>query len=170
MATTSPDNIWTPDSGDDYALTVDLAATADTIQIALNNRKSNAVTQTGVYSDTGGILNASGVSTWTPITLAGTFKAGDSLNVFSSVALIQNASVSIAGRIRITMNGSDIISRRWHNQGRTGRLDVSVLVPYSLPADVSNPSISVVLESDPSSSGPIEVWNGFVSASIGRNS
>lgn len=36
MATTSPDNIWTPDSGDDYALTVDLAATADTIQAALN--------------------------------------------------------------------------------------------------------------------------------------
>lgn len=35
MAVTSPDNIWTPDSGDDYALTVDLAATADTIQDAL---------------------------------------------------------------------------------------------------------------------------------------
>lgn len=37
MATTSPDNIWTPDSGDDYALTVDLAATADSVQSALNN-------------------------------------------------------------------------------------------------------------------------------------
>lgn len=36
MATTSPDNIWTPDSGDDYALTVDLAAMADTVQDALN--------------------------------------------------------------------------------------------------------------------------------------
>lgn len=35
MATTSPDNIWTPDSGDDYALTVDLAAMADTVQDAL---------------------------------------------------------------------------------------------------------------------------------------
>lgn len=35
MATTSPDNIWTPDSGDDYALTVDLAAMADTIQDAI---------------------------------------------------------------------------------------------------------------------------------------
>lgn len=40
MATTSPDNIWTPDSGDDYALTVDLAATADTIQDALTNLNS----------------------------------------------------------------------------------------------------------------------------------
>lgn len=37
MATTSPDNIWTPDSGDDYALTVDLAATADTVQDALTS-------------------------------------------------------------------------------------------------------------------------------------
>lgn len=38
MAVTSPDNIWTPDSGDEYALTVDLAAMADTVQDALNLR------------------------------------------------------------------------------------------------------------------------------------
>lgn len=38
MATTSPDNLWTPDSGDDYALTVDLAAFADTVQDALTSR------------------------------------------------------------------------------------------------------------------------------------
>lgn len=43
MATTSPDNIWTPDSGDDYALTVDLAAMADTIQDALNESKTYRV-------------------------------------------------------------------------------------------------------------------------------
>lgn len=35
MATTSPDNIWSPDAGDDYALTTDLAAMADTIQDAI---------------------------------------------------------------------------------------------------------------------------------------
>jgi hypothetical protein len=35
MAVTSPDNIWTPDAGDDYALTVDLAAMADTVQDAI---------------------------------------------------------------------------------------------------------------------------------------
>lgn len=40
MATTSPDNIWTPDAGDDYALTTDLAAMADTIQDALNTAKA----------------------------------------------------------------------------------------------------------------------------------
>lgn len=40
MAVTSPDNIWTPDSGDDYALTTDLAAMADTVQDALLNRST----------------------------------------------------------------------------------------------------------------------------------
>lgn len=38
MATTSPDNLKTPDAGDQYALVQDLGAFADTVQIALNNR------------------------------------------------------------------------------------------------------------------------------------
>jgi len=38
MATTNGDDLWTPDAGDDYALTVDLAAFADTVQTGLNNR------------------------------------------------------------------------------------------------------------------------------------
>lgn len=41
MATTTPDNIWTPDAGDNYALTTDLAATADTVQDALNDLRAN---------------------------------------------------------------------------------------------------------------------------------
>lgn len=40
MATTSPDNIWTPDSGDDYALTVDLARTADDVQDAITSLRN----------------------------------------------------------------------------------------------------------------------------------
>lgn len=36
MALTTPDNIWTPDAGEQYALTTDLATMADTIQDALN--------------------------------------------------------------------------------------------------------------------------------------
>lgn len=35
MATTSPDNLWSPDAVDDYALTTDLAAMQDTVQDAL---------------------------------------------------------------------------------------------------------------------------------------
>lgn len=42
MATTSPDNIWTPDSGDNYALTTDLAAMADTVQDALSDIRDDS--------------------------------------------------------------------------------------------------------------------------------
>lgn len=41
MAVTSPDNIWTPDAGDDYALTTDLAAMADTVQDAITDLRSD---------------------------------------------------------------------------------------------------------------------------------
>lgn len=47
MAVTSPDDIWTPDAGDDYALTTDLAAMADTIQDAIT---ANRVDLVGVDS------------------------------------------------------------------------------------------------------------------------
>lgn len=43
MATTSPDNIWTPDAGDDYALTTDLAAMADTVQDAITNNRVSLI-------------------------------------------------------------------------------------------------------------------------------
>lgn len=39
MATTTPDNIWSPDAGDDYALTTDLAAMADTVQDAITDNR-----------------------------------------------------------------------------------------------------------------------------------
>lgn len=35
MATTSPDNIWSPDAGDPYALTTSLATLADSVQMAI---------------------------------------------------------------------------------------------------------------------------------------
>lgn len=40
MVTTSPDNIWSPDAGDAYALTTDLAAMADTVQDAITSLRS----------------------------------------------------------------------------------------------------------------------------------
>lgn len=51
MATTSPDNIWTPDSGDDYALTVDLAAMADTVQGSLNGLRSERIARSGTDAE-----------------------------------------------------------------------------------------------------------------------
>lgn len=41
MATTSPDNIWTPDNSDEYDLTVDLAAMATSVQTALEKRANS---------------------------------------------------------------------------------------------------------------------------------
>lgn len=43
MATTSPDNLKTPDAGDQYALVQDLGALADTVQIALVKRANSYV-------------------------------------------------------------------------------------------------------------------------------
>lgn len=43
MATTTPDNIWTPDAGDDYDFTTDIARTADDVQDALNNVRKGGV-------------------------------------------------------------------------------------------------------------------------------
>lgn len=57
MATTSPDNIWSPDAGDDYALTTDLAAMADTVQDAINaNRVGRIGTNAERLALTGGDL------------------------------------------------------------------------------------------------------------------
>lgn len=51
MATTSPDNIWSPDSGDDYALTVDLAAMADTVQDAFTDIRTNTLSTGGTTAN-----------------------------------------------------------------------------------------------------------------------
>jgi hypothetical protein len=68
MATTSPDNIWTPDSGDDYDLTTDLAATADTIQSALNNRirlrRGTGAPSSGLGSVGDAYLDENSGATW----------------------------------------------------------------------------------------------------------
>ena len=43
MATTTPDNIYSPDAGQQYALTQDLLATADSIQNALSGLRAGTV-------------------------------------------------------------------------------------------------------------------------------
>lgn len=81
MATTTPDNILTPDAGDQYALVQDLGLMADSVQDALN-RRGNALkgtsaqraaalasTTAGVlWQDTDGIgmIWKRGASAWVP--------------------------------------------------------------------------------------------------------
>lgn len=68
MATTSPDDIWTPDAGDNYALTTDLAAMADTVQDAItdvrNNGKYRVITNAERLALTGSDLYE-GLRVWT---------------------------------------------------------------------------------------------------------
>lgn len=51
MAVTSPDNIWSPDAGDDYALTVDLAAMADTVQDAIDSVRGGTGSRRGTNTE-----------------------------------------------------------------------------------------------------------------------
>ena len=50
MATTSPDNIWTPNSSEDYDYVIDAAATATSVQNALTKR-ANSYTGTTTQRD-----------------------------------------------------------------------------------------------------------------------
>lgn len=81
MATTSPDNLYSPDSSDPYALTQDLGAMQDSVQSALVRRANayvgtsaqrNAFTSAPVgtiWSDTNGsrLVYKRGASSWEPV-------------------------------------------------------------------------------------------------------
>lgn len=136
MATTSPDNIWTPDAGDDYALTTDLAATADTIQAALNTVRTDVVAQV-----TAGrvVLNA-GAATTIPNTVAtvvafptpGALPAG--MSWASNQMTITGAAV---GRYRLSVSG------RWQTNG-TGYRQLTIQQNGSAIATTSGPGVSGV--------------------------
>lgn len=81
MATTSPDNLYSPDSSDPYALTQDLGAMQDSVQTALV-RRANAYVGTSaqrnafttapvgtIWSDTNGsrLVYKRGASSWEPV-------------------------------------------------------------------------------------------------------
>lgn len=181
MAVTSPDNIWTPDSGDDYALTVDLARTADDVQDALVRVRNESAPRMGTtgraraaavhysqYTQSGAILTGNSEATAHTATLSGTFPAGSVVTVFTSLQITQAANVTIAGNVRIRLGGSVINERRWNNHGRGGMMFPSMGFSYVLPSTVVNPQFTVTINSDPLSGGPVELWDGQVSIVIDR--
>lgn len=91
MALTDPDNIWTPDSGDDYALTVDLAAMADTIQTVLTDIH-------GEELDTG----------WVPF---GAFNSGwtQTPSTISPGYRVLNKVLYLRGRVSGTLSSGSVI-------------------------------------------------------------
>ncbi len=64
MATTSPDNIFSPDAGDAYALTSDLDAMADSVQTALTDLRSDI--PAGLSSDITALENTNQVYDYRP--------------------------------------------------------------------------------------------------------
>lgn len=48
MATTTPDNLWSPNASDPYNLTVDLATMQSTTQLALNEKSTRPVTAASI--------------------------------------------------------------------------------------------------------------------------
>lgn len=113
MAVTSPDNIWTPDAGDDYALTTDLAAMADTVQDALNTVKTYlpltdaqriALTGSGLFeglivytTDTNALWKYNG-STW------GLFGIGP----FKSTQTVANTGGTVTGASFAALTGISV--------------------------------------------------------------
>lgn len=104
MATTSPDNIWTPDAGDAYALTTDLAALADTVQDALSIRKR-------VYSGNGA-PSLTGISNFDEY--RDTATGNQWLYIFGVWRLWSSSNVSLS------LNGG------WSNVAGTGTASVRV--------------------------------------------
>lgn len=89
MATTSPDDIWTPDAGDDYALTADLAAMADTIQDAISLLRAGLSYISGPDAVRQGIPSGSlfeGLHFWTTDTKIEWIYTGGTWTSFTTVA------------------------------------------------------------------------------------
>lgn len=72
MATTSPNNLWSPDPGNSYNLTIDLAAMQASVQAALN-------TKAGSFTDTA----------WTTVALASGFGGAVAYRIFGPVVMLR---------------------------------------------------------------------------------
>lgn len=142
MATTTPDEIWTPDSGDRYALTTDLAAMADTIQDALNDVRSPAFSRVQRTSDLGGgvTTNWAGLVWNSNPSSRNVTWSGNVLNIemaghyrITGMALLGSTSFALA---RLAVSGA-VISPEWAAPNRSGLSSVSIAYDYDFPANTS---------------------------------
>ncbi len=143
MATTSPDNIWTPDAGDDYALTVDLAAMADTIQDALNEIRSPAFSNVRRTSDLGnGVTTNWGGLVWNSnptsqnVTWSGNLITVQKAGHYRITGTARLGSTSFA-QARIAVSGV-VISPEWDAPARpNGIATVNFSFDYDFPANTA---------------------------------
>jgi len=142
MATTSPDNLWTPDAGDDYALTVDLAAFADTVQNALNSFRNPPNVVVYDYSRP---------------------SAGDSSVITDNISLSVNATESSGTNFVSSVNGGIVTLP-------AGVYDISFLIRFGAPgvgrqfAEFIRPSPVVLIARGSAAAGEDSVsmsWTGY---------
>lgn len=93
-------------------------------------------------------------------------QAGALLHIRADVEIFIPPGGSFAGYSRLYRGDSTILAqRRWHSQNRTGRFTYPS-VELNLPVTQDIPAGTVfrfVLNSDPLSSGGVEVWHAFLS-------
>lgn len=111
----------------------------------------------------GAIINPNTNSTILTVTVPGTFAAGTVVELFASVELNGYTNAAIGGQVRFyTESGALIKSRRWHNRGRAMPVFPSLQTTHVFQAAATNPKFSLRVSSDPSSGGPIELWDTYM--------
>lgn len=120
MAVTSPDDLWTPDSGDDYALTTDLAAGMDSVQDAFKVRANYYVGTTA--QRTAAVSDAEEGAMWYDVDLSTEYRldtgawveieqpnVGNKLVTPTSVAgtgvSLSGATINFASASEVSVNG-----------------------------------------------------------------
>lgn len=154
MATTSPDNIWSPDSGDDYALTVDLAAMADTVQDAITDVRSDIPDlNTALVGQGVGLRTATAHTTsptaYTPLVISWSIEDFDTsgfhapaqptrmtapvAGLYQVTAKVRTSSTVYASGLQFGVNGTiDASSRQISSVGTSSGTFSSLTKTYSL--------------------------------------
>jgi len=159
--------IWTPDSGDDYALTTDLAAMADTIDDALEEvtpiaRESGS----NEGANSGGVLAPGQSAALTTFAIPSALPVGSVLQIYGALEVFLPASVSgKAGYVRVNGPNGTIAQRRWNSHGRTTQffypsINANHVVTSAYPA---GSTFQLVLTSDSSSGDNVEYWYAYSS-------
>lgn len=146
MATTSPDNIWSPDAGDDYALTTDLAAMADTVQDAITANKTDFSGLDAARPANGspGLVNG---MTWYSTDTKTTWRYDGSVWAIEFRALAPYAA-TVTG---LTLSEVTVVTE-YERRGRMIHVEIEVTrttlgrptaqVSFTLPAAISSPTMT----------------------------
>lgn len=169
MALTSPDNLRTPDSGDEYALTVDLGVLADNVQTALDRKAATSVSGGYFTKNTGYTWGTSDtLVTWdNPVqtTPEFTYAAGvftcQVEGVYAVSAQATIAGSSAPGQIQIAIrDGSNVsLAEGFGSRGQAHiqSLSTSTLRPFNVGSKFSITVISPGL-AVPSQAGGQGTW------------